>query len=127
MTTYSMKTIYANTKIRDAHNTTGNVLTSVNANVTVTGNELFTATMQLSNSGGVYQQPGDKWVKVTYNGYTGWMAFVHMGGFICNNFIETPDAPIEEVVPPKSCVWIPQETGHPLDGRKFLYEFVKEL
>ena len=122
MTTYSMKTIYANTKIRDAHNTTGNVLTSVNANVTVTGNELFTATIQLSNSGGVYQQPGDKWVKVTYNGYTGWMAFVHMGGFICNNFIETPDAPVETVKFPTKFTLINGD-----DGSKAEYIFSREL
>lgn len=81
-----MKTIYPNTKIRQDHNTSQNILTSVNQNVTLTGSEIWTAPAD-----GVEVKKGDIWMKVTYNGVTGWMAHIHKGQFICNNFENIPD------------------------------------
>jgi len=93
---YQMTTISDGTRVRDQHNTAGNVLTSVPANTVVTGNELFIATVQISNSNGVYQFVGDQWLKVTVNGQTGWMAYIHKGQPICRDFQEiTEPAPTE--------------------------------
>jgi len=95
---YQMTTISSATRIRTEPNTASSVLVSVSANVTVKASEMFTAPVQLRNANGVYQIVGDKWLKVTYNGVTGWMAYVHMGDFICGNFQEiTEPAPVSGV------------------------------
>lgn len=86
---YQMTTIYNGTRIRDDHNTYGNVLASVNANITVTGTEVWVAT-----SDGAEVRVNDKWLRVTYNGVAGWMAYVHKGYPICKNLVEISDAPV---------------------------------
>lgn len=120
---YSMTTIYSGTKIREDHNTSANVLTSVNAKVTVTGSEKWTAT-----TGGAEVFVGDVWVKVTYNGVTGWMAYVHKGQAICNNFkeVNAPPVPSEPVLYPESAVW---EYVEPSTGqtKRIQYKFEKVL
>lgn len=92
---YQMTTIYNGTRIRTTPTTAGAVLASVNGNVTVSGNELYTATQDLSNVGGIYQKVGDQWVKITYNGVTGWMAYIHMGDPICRDFKDLSTPPTE--------------------------------
>ncbi len=99
MTVYQMTTIDNGTRIRELPNTGGKELTRVNANVTVMGSESFTATKSLSNSEGVYQYVGDHWLKVTYNGVTGWMAHIHKGQPICNNFKEVGTTPPVDPAP----------------------------
>jgi hypothetical protein len=108
---YQMKTITADTRIRSKSDTGGSVLGLIPANVVISGKELFTATKQLTNSNGVvYQKPGDKWVRVTYNGILGWVAYIHMGGFICTDFVEIDDSvpvepPIQEIAPSLDIVY----------------------
>lgn len=80
MTTYRMTTLYNGTRIRTDHTTFADVLTSVNANVTVTGDDLWTAPAD-----GNEVKSGDKWVHVSYNGVTGWMAYIHKGQAICKD------------------------------------------
>ncbi len=105
MTTYEMTTLGNGTRIRDDHNTAGNVLTSVNANVTVRGDQVFVATEELRNANGVYQYVGDKWLRITYNGVTGWMAYSHRGEPICKDWKEIggeappPPEPSDPVFP----------------------------
>lgn len=84
MTVYQITTISSNTRIRQDHNTSAAVLTSVNANVTVAGTEKWAAPAD-----GVEVKAGDVWVKVSYNGVTGWMAYIHKGQPICKNLVET--------------------------------------
>ena len=89
MTTYEMKTVEPKgTRIRQDHNTFAAVLTTVNANVTVTGTEKWTAPAD-----GVEVKAGDIWVKVSYNGVTGWMAYIHKGQPICKNLVEATPPP----------------------------------
>lgn len=93
MTNYSMTTISGNTRIRQDHNTSAAVLTSVNANVTITGTEKWTALTD-----GYEVKAGDVWLKVSYNGVTGWMAYIHKGQPICKNLVETT-TPTEPTAP----------------------------
>lgn len=99
MTTYNMTTISSNTRIRQDHNTSAAVLTSVNANVTVTGTEKWTAPAD-----GVEVKAGDVWVKVSYNGVTGWMAYIHKGQQICKNLVEATPPP----APPSTSPTFPE-------------------
>lgn len=88
---YRMTTINNGTRIRTDHNTAGAILASVNGGVTVEGDELFTATEQLSNSSGVYQKVNDQWLHVTHQGVVGWMAHTHLGSLICRDFVDTEE------------------------------------
>lgn len=95
MTVYNMTTISSNTRIRQDHNTSAAILTSVNANVTVTGTEKWTALTD-----GYEVKAGDIWVKVTYNNVTGWMAYIHKGQPICKNLVEaTPPSSTSPIFP----------------------------
>ncbi len=120
MATYTMIVIDNGTRIRADHNTASVVLTSVNANVMVTGNELFTASSQLSNTAGVYQMVGDKWLKITYNGVTGWMSYIHKGLPICRDFKE-----VGIVDPPPTPVFPEFFTLTDPSGAKAEYQFVR--
>ena len=92
---YQMQTI-TQTRLRSDHNTAGSFILWIPAGTTVTGVELFTAPSMLSSAAlGVYQSVGDKWLKVTYNGQVGWVAYIHKGEAICKNFVE-----ITEPTPP---------------------------
>ena len=127
MTTYKMTTISNGTRIRTEPNTAGSILASVNANVTVQGDELFTATVPLSNSAGTYQYVGDKWLKVSYNGVTGWMAYIHKAYAICNNFEVVSTTPPTDPPPVPSPVFPESFTLTDPSGRKAHYEFVREI
>ena len=120
---YKMTTMYG-TRIRTEPNTAATVITSVLANVTVEGSELFTASEPLQNANGVYQKVGDKWLKITYNGVTGWMAYIHMGGHICKDFQEI--IPPVDPEPPVATPAFPQSfTLTNPDGSKAEYVFVR--
>lgn len=91
--TYKMTTIYNDTRIRSDHSTAAAIVfPNVPAGVTVTGDELYTATATLP-----YQNLGDKWLRVSYvaNGitYTGWMAYIHKGQNICRDLQEVDITP----------------------------------
>lgn len=118
---YQMTTISSGTRIRTEPNTAGSVLVSVSANVTVKGTELFTAPVELRNANGVYQRVGDKWLKISYNGVTGWMAYIHMGEPICKDFqdLADPEPPVVTPAFPESFTLV-----NP-DGSKAEYVFVR--
>ena len=117
MTTYSMVTISGNTRIRQDHNVYAAVLATVaNANVTVFGDELWTAP-----ANGSEVIAGDKWVKVSHNGVIGWMAYIHKGVPICKNFVttETPPVPSEPILPLSFIL------TDPATGKRAEYTFVR--
>ncbi len=125
MTVYKMTTIDSKgTRIRQDHNTSAAVLTSVNANVTVTGTEKWTAPAD-----GVEVKAGDVWVKVSYNGVTGWMAYIHKGQPICKNLVETtpPVDPAPVVGFPQSYILTDNDPKSPNYGKRAEYVFVKVL
>jgi len=78
---YEMTTIYNEMRIRADHNTYAEVLLSVNANITVQGDELWTAP-----AGGAEVYANDQWMHITYGGVTGWMALTHKGKAYCKDF-----------------------------------------
>lgn len=86
-----MTTINSGTRVRQDHNVYASVLTSVNANVTVQGDELWTAPVD-----GNEVKAGDRWLKVTVNGVTGWMAHIHKGVAICRDFVVITTTPPTE-------------------------------
>jgi len=88
MTTYTMRT-KTNVILRSDHNNISNAIGGVASNVTLSGTELFTAPAQLSSNGNVYQFAGDVWLKVTRDGITGWVAYIHKGTQICDSFKAT--------------------------------------
>lgn len=91
VTQYQMTTMNVGTRIRSDHNTYASVLDSVPlARVVVTGNELWVAPAD-----GNEVKSGDKWLKVSYNNVTGWMAYIHKGVPICDTFKEIPSLPVE--------------------------------
>ncbi len=108
--TYSMTTIYNGTKIRQEQSTHNPItktptpeLARVPAGVVVSGNEKWTALTD-----GYEVKAGDVWVRVTYNGVTGWMAYIHKGQPICKDLVEVgtpPEDPPVTVEFPQSVVW----------------------
>lgn len=88
VTQYQMTTISSGTRIRSDHTTYAQVLTSVPSNVVMSGSELWTA-----SSDGNEVKAGDKWLKVSYNGASGWMAYIHKGVPICSNLLEVGAEP----------------------------------
>lgn len=94
MTIYQMTTITTDTRRRTDHSTASPyLLPHVAAGKVIEGDELFIAPVQLSNASGVYQLAGDKWLHVTKiddnpvvpaGGI--WIAYIHKGQEICNNF-----------------------------------------
>ena len=126
MTTYEMKTVEPKgTRIRQDHNTFAAVLTTVNANVTVTGIEKWTAPAD-----GVEVKAGDVWVKVSYNGVTGWMAYIHKGQPICRDLVEVGTPPVDPPITaefPQSCIWTDNDPKSPNYGKRAEYVFSKVL
>jgi hypothetical protein len=114
---YEARTIYTGTRIRPNSNTGQTELSRIaNAGTVIFSNELFTATKALKNSDGVvYQQVGDKWLKVTMNGVTGWVAVTHMGQPICDNFKVLDDS-----TPPPPAEQPPIEVNVRWDGSKYI-------
>lgn len=98
---YKATVIQNETRIRNDHNTaSARLYDHLLAGTVIQGEELFVATQNLSNASGVYQYIGDKWLKHTYNGITGWTAVIHLGGEVCRDFQlvgeepTTPPAPV---------------------------------
>lgn len=98
MTIYQMKPMFSGTRLHD-HNTFATVITSYGSNHTVSGNQLWEA-----SADGVEVKKGDKWLYVTHvNGNEilekGWMAYIHKGQFICDDFKIIGDVPLPEPEP----------------------------
>lgn len=86
MTQYSMAPIDNGTRLRKDHNTFATVITSYNRGQLVVGDELWEAPAD-----GNEVKKGDKWLKVISVDsvnvpQVGWMAYIHKGLPICNNF-----------------------------------------
>ena len=86
MTEYTMNVINDGTRIRTNHDVFASVVTSVKRGVTVRGREVWTAPAD-----GVEVFKGDKWLRLS----NGWMAYIHKGKPVCDNFKE-----VGIVVPP---------------------------
>jgi len=91
MTQYSMTPINNGTRLRSDHNTSSSVVTSYNRGQLIVGDEIWEATAD-----GSEVKKGDKWLHVTsVDGVNltdmGWMAYVHKGVPVCNNFKEISD------------------------------------
>jgi hypothetical protein len=93
MTQYSMTPINNGTRLRTDHNVFAAVITSYNRGQLIVGDELWEAPAD-----GSEVKKGDKWLRVTsVDGVNlterGWMAYIHKGVAVCNNFkeIEDPD------------------------------------
>jgi hypothetical protein len=113
---YDATAIGSGTRLRYNHNTSSATANSYPAGTVFSGNELFTATEQLSNAGGVYQRVGDQWLKVEkVNGKvpvtsTGaaitspvWVAIINMTTPICTLVDNGP------ILPPPTDPIPPQE------------------
>lgn len=88
---YRMTTIYNGTRIREEHSTYTKVFGSVNAGITLEGDELWTAPAD-----GSYVKKGDQWLHVTHGAVTGWTAYTYLGQPICQDLKqvdENPDVP----------------------------------
>lgn len=83
---YEMKTITADTRMRPTPNTEQAYIALIPAGVTLRG-KLFLAPVDSPP-----QLKGDMWLETTYGSKTGWVAYLHAGGFICKDFkvIELP-------------------------------------
>lgn len=91
---YTAVTIGAGTNIRPDHNTNNtNIGRIPNANTLIEGEEVFVAPVDLFKDDAKYQAVGDKWMKITYNGVTGWVAVIHMGKEYCKNFTDNGATP----------------------------------
>jgi hypothetical protein len=104
MTQYSMTPINNGTRLRSDHNTFSSVITSYNRGQLIVGDEIWEATAD-----GSEVRRGDKWLHVTsVDGVNltdrGWMAYIHKGVAVCNNFQEIPDPPPPAPMFPESFV-----------------------
>lgn len=122
MTSYSMTPINNGTRMRKDHNVFAAVITSYNRAQLVVGDEIWEAPAD-----GSEVKKGDKWLLVTsVDGIEvterGWMAYIHKGVPVCNNFTEIPD-----VTPPDPTVPVFPESFVLTDpsGAKAEYEFVR--
>lgn len=95
MTQYSMTPISSGTRMRSDHNTFSSVIASYGRGQLVVGDEIWEAPAD-----GSEVKKGDKWLRVSsVDGVNvterGWMAYIHKGVPICDNFKE-----IEDPTPP---------------------------
>lgn len=86
---YTMTPLKDGTRVRTDHNVFAQVVRSESAGTLVRGYEVWEAPAD-----GNEVKRGDKWLRVV----DGWMAYIHKGVPICNNFV-TPEAPVEPVPP----------------------------
>ncbi len=91
MPQYSMTPINNGTRLRTDHNVFATVIKSYNRGQLIVGNEVWEA-----EADGVEVKRGDKWLHVTsVDGVNltdrGWMAIIHKGVAVCNNFKEIAD------------------------------------
>lgn len=118
--TYKATVIQNETRIRNDHNTaSARLYDHLPAGTVIQGEELFVATQNLSNASGVYQYVGDKWLKHTFNGITGWTAVIHLGEEVCRDFQLVDEEPNPEPIFPASFILTDPQ------GRKAEYSFVK--
>lgn len=115
---YQMTTIKNGTRLRKDHNTFASVVESVNAGTVVQGDEMWE-----SPTDGAEVKKGDKWMLVSFVGgiqlsEPSWMAFIHKGQYICDNFREVSDSGQRF---PDSFV-----LEHP-DGTRAEFEFVRVI
>lgn len=125
MTQYSMTPINSGTRLRADHNTYATVITSYGRGQVILGDELWEAP---ANGAEVYK--GDKWLHViAVDGVNlterGWMAYIHKGLKICENFEVIGDVP--DVPPPPVSVFPESFTLTDPEGRKAEYVFVRIL
>lgn len=123
MTLYSMTPI-SSTRLRTDHNTYASVITTYVAGKLIVGDEVWEAPAD-----GNEVKKGDKWLKVlSVDGVNvtvrGWMAYIHKGWPICNNFSIVGDPPPPP--PPLEPIPFPDEfTLTNPDGRQAQYVFVR--
>ena len=119
MTQYSMTPLNSGTRLRTDHTTFAAVITSYGRGQLVVGDQIWEAPAD-----GNEVKKGDKWLHVTsVDGVNlteaGWMAYIHKGVAICNNFTE-----IEEP-PPPTPVFPESFTLTDPSGAKAEYKFVR--
>lgn len=122
MTQYSMTPINNGTRLRTDHNVFASIITSYNRGQLIVGDELWEAPAD-----GNEVKKGDKWLRVTsVDGVNlterGWMAYIHKGVAVCNNFkeIATPPPPPTPVFPESFILTDPS-------GAKAEYVFVRVI
>lgn len=122
MTQYSMTPINNGTRLREDRNVFARVISSYNRGQLVVGDEIWEAPAD-----GNEVKKGDKWLRVTsVDGVNlterGWMAFIHKGVAVCNNFkeIEPPPPPPGPVFPESFILTDPS-------GAKAEYVFVRVI
>lgn len=122
MTQYSMTPINNGTRLREDRNVFARVISSYNRGQLIVGDELWEAPAD-----GSEVKKGDKWLRVTsVDGVNlterGWMAYIHKGVAVCNNFkeIEPPPPPPGPVFPESFILTDPS-------GAKAEYVFVRVI
>lgn len=120
MTQYSMTPINNGTRLRSDHNVFASVVTSYNRGQLIVGDEVWEAPAD-----GSEVKKGDKWLHVTsVDGVNltdqGWMAYIHKGVPVCNNFKE-----IEAPPPPPTPTFPESFTLVDPSGAKAEYVFVR--
>lgn len=120
MTQYSMTPITGGTRMRSDHNTSASVIASYTRGQLIVGDEIWEAPAD-----GSEVKKGDKWLKVTsVDGVNvaerGWMAYIHKGVPICDNFtiITDPDPNPTPIFPDSFTLTDPS-------GAKAEYKFVR--
>lgn len=91
MTSYTMTPINNGTRMRVNHNVFAEVILSYNRGQLILGNERWEAPAD-----GAEVKKGDVWIKVvSVDGKNvaeaGWVAYIHKGVPVCNNFKEVAD------------------------------------
>ncbi|MBK9782411.1 MAG: NfeD family protein [Anaerolineales bacterium] len=119
MTQYSMTPINNGTRMRADHNTFSAVIASYNRSQLIVGDEVWEATAD-----GNEVKKGDKWLHVTsVDGVnltdSGWMAYIHKGVAVCNNFKEIASPP------PPTPIFPDTFTLTDPSGAKAEYKFVR--
>jgi hypothetical protein len=122
MTQYSMTPFNSGTRLRTDHNTSASVIAPYNRGQLIVGDELWEAPTD-----GNEVKKGDKWLHVTsVDGVNlserGWMAYIHKGVPICENF-----KVIEDPAPPPAPVFPESFTLVDPSGAKAEYVFVRVI
>lgn len=124
MTQYSMTPISNGTRLRTDHSTFSSVITSYNRGQLIVGDEIWEAPAD-----GSEVKKGDKWLHATsVDGVNltdqGWMALIHKGYPICDNFKEIED-PAPPPAPPPAPTFPESFTLVDPSGAKAEYVFVR--
>ena len=121
MTKYSMTPLNSGTRMRTDHTTFAAVITSYGRGQLVVGDQIWEAPAD-----GNEVKKGDKWLHVTsVDGVNlteaGWMAYIHKGVAICNNFTEIEEPPPTTPTFPESFILTDPS------GAKAEYVFVRVI